>query len=94
MWAGWQLQLQLQHYEEVAVLDFELDRLLISAQDVGIISIITRICRICRYKYFYWNCSPQRGLEMTFMVNRYCTLYIWFGTPVKQRTASRFILFQ
>lgn len=36
----------------------------------------------------------QRGLDMTFSVNRYCTLYIWFGTLVKQRTAYRFLLFQ
>lgn len=26
----------------------------------------------------------QLGLEVTFPVNRYCTLYIWFGAPVKQ----------
>lgn len=36
----------------------------------------------------------QHRLRVTFLVNRYCTLYIWFGIPVKQRAAFRFPLFQ
>lgn len=38
--------------------------------------------------------GTQRGLKMTLEVNRYCTLYIWFGTLVKQRAAFKFLLFQ
>lgn len=74
------------------------------AQDVGIISTITKIDRIELIQYMCcsvyedintWSGAvAQRGLGMTFSVNRYCTLYIWVGTLVKQRAAYRFLLFQ
>ena len=51
LWPGWQLQLQLHHLRRGAwvVLHWPENqscRDLISAQDVGIISIITRMCRV------------------------------------------------